>query len=89
MSVTEALRGRCSVRAFLPDPVPDEVIREVFDVARLAPSNSNTRPWHVSVVSGAARDEPEGTGDRWLRWFPLRSPQFRSALVARRERRQL
>lgn len=58
-SVTEAIRGRYSVRAFLPDPVPEDVIREIFDIARLAPSNSNTQPWHVSVVSGAARDELE------------------------------
>lgn len=59
VSVTDAMRGRHSVRAFLPDPVPQAVIGEIFDVARLAPSNSNTQPWHVSVVSGAARDELE------------------------------
>ncbi len=59
ISVSDAIRGRYSVRAFLPEPVPDEVIREIFDIARLAPSNSNTQPWHVSVVSGAARDELE------------------------------
>ena len=59
MNVTDAIRGRYSVRAFRPDPVPDEIIREIFDVARLAPSNSNTQPWHVAVVSGAARDELE------------------------------
>ena len=59
LSVTEAIRGRYSVRAFRPDPVPDDVVREVFDIARLAPSNSNTQPWHVAVVSGAARDALE------------------------------
>ncbi len=58
-SVTDIIRGRYSVRAFRPDPVADDVIREVFDLARLAPSNSNTQPWHVAVVSGKARQELE------------------------------
>lgn len=59
VSVSDAIKGRYSVRAFLSDPVPEETIREIFDIARLAPSNSNTQPWHVSVVSGAARNELE------------------------------
>ncbi len=59
VSVSDAIRGRSSVRAFRPDPVPEDVIREIFDIARLAPSNSNTQPWHVAVVSGAARDALE------------------------------
>ena len=56
MNVTEAVQKRRTVRQFLPDPVPEPVIREIVDIARQAPSNSNTQPWHISVVSGAARD---------------------------------
>lgn len=52
----ELIRGRRAVRAFRPDPVPGEILRDVFDLAGAAPSNSNTQPWHVEVVSGAARD---------------------------------
>ena len=59
MDVTEALQTRYSVRGYKPDRVPEELIREVFDVARLAPSNSNTQPWHVTVVSGEVRDQLE------------------------------
>ena len=58
-SVGEVIASRYSVRAFRPDPVPDETIREIVDIARLAPSNSNTQPWHVAIVSGAARDALE------------------------------
>lgn len=57
MDVTTALRSRYSVRAYRPDPVPDAVIREVFDLARLAQSGTNSQPWHVAVVSGAACDD--------------------------------
>ncbi|MFC7343959.1 nitroreductase [Saccharopolyspora griseoalba] len=56
-SVSDVIRSRRSVRAFLPDPVPPEVIRGVLEDARSAPSHSNTQPWVVHVVSGAARDE--------------------------------
>lgn len=59
MNVTEALQSRYSVRAYRPESIPEETIREVFDVARLAPSNSNTQPWHVSIVSGDARQRLE------------------------------
>ena len=45
------------MRAYRPDPVPDAVIREVFDLARLAQSGTNSQPWHVAVVSGAACDD--------------------------------
>ncbi|MFI0263663.1 nitroreductase [Streptomyces sp. NPDC017056] len=50
------IRGRRATRAFLPRPVPEETLRAVFTLAGAAPSNSNTQPWHVEVVSGAARD---------------------------------
>ena len=51
------IRGRHATRAFLSDPVPEETLRAVFDLAANAPSNSNAQPWRVEVVSGAARDE--------------------------------
>ncbi|MFK0292524.1 nitroreductase [Streptomyces sp. NPDC090442] len=49
------IRGRRAVRAFRPDPVPQETLRTVFSLAGAAPSNSNTQPWRVEVVSGAPR----------------------------------
>ena len=59
MKVTEAISGRYSVRAYQDTPVPEALIRTIFDTARLAPSNSNTQPWHVAVVSGEARRQLE------------------------------
>ena len=52
----QLIRGRRATRAFRPDPVPDATLRDVFTLAGAAPSNSNTQPWHVEVVSGATRD---------------------------------
>ncbi|MET9550071.1 nitroreductase [Streptomyces sp. NPDC006627] len=53
---TDLVRSRHSVRKFLPDPVPPAEIRGVLEDAQTAPSNCNTQPWTVHVVSGAARD---------------------------------
>ena len=55
-SFHEVVRDRHSVRAFLPDVVPDALVRAVVEEAQLAPSNCNTQPWHVHIVSGDARD---------------------------------
>ncbi len=52
----EIVRRRRSVRGFLPTPVPRDELRQLFATAGCAPSNCNTQPWKVYVVSGAARD---------------------------------
>lgn len=50
VTVKEAMQMRRSIRRFKPDPVPDELIRELLEAARLAPSGSNTQPWLFMVV---------------------------------------
>lgn len=47
-------RRRRSVRAFRPEPVDRALIRRALDSAATAPSNCNTQPWRVEIVSGAA-----------------------------------
>jgi nitroreductase len=54
-AVDAAMHGRRSIRAFLPDAVPREVVEAILDVASRAPSGTNTQPWKVYVVTGAAR----------------------------------
>ena len=53
--VDHAIRTRQSLRAFLPTPVPRATIEEILDVASRAPSGTNTQPWKVTVLTGAAR----------------------------------
>lgn len=52
ITVEQAVRERRSVRAFLPLEVPEATLREIFALAQQAPSNCNTQPWTVQVVSG-------------------------------------
>ncbi|GAA4440710.1 nitroreductase [Actinokineospora soli] len=47
-------RRRWSCRAFLPDPVPDDVIAEMFATAQRTASWCNTQPWRVYLTSGEA-----------------------------------
>jgi nitroreductase len=51
--VFEAARTRRSIRAYRPDPVPIESVREIVALARHAPSGSNIQPWRVHVMTGA------------------------------------
>jgi nitroreductase len=50
--VFEAARTRRSMRAYRPDPVPIEVLREIVALGRHAPSGSNIQPWRVHVLTG-------------------------------------
>ncbi|AXA94294.1 nitroreductase [Massilia sp. YMA4] len=55
-AVDAAIASRRSIRAFLPTPVALEDVAAILDVARRAPSGTNTQPWKVYVLTGAARD---------------------------------
>jgi nitroreductase len=55
-SVDAAITSRRSIRAFLPTPVARDDIEAILDVAARAPSGTNTQPWKVYVLTGAARD---------------------------------
>ncbi len=52
MRVSEAVVARRSIRAFLPTPVPDEVLRDLLERAARAPSGGNVQPWRVYVING-------------------------------------
>lgn len=50
------VRTRRSVRRYLPTPVPDDVLSKVLETAQQAPSNCNTQPWQVHILSGEIKD---------------------------------
>jgi nitroreductase len=53
--VDEAIVSRRSVRAFLSDPVEDDTIRAILEVAARAPSGTNMQPWRAYVTKGAVK----------------------------------
>lgn len=46
----DTIKTRRSVRKFKETPVPEGLMKEVLNAARLAPSADNTQPWRVIVV---------------------------------------
>lgn len=58
MDVTEAIRGRRSIRRFKTDPVSREDIEKMIYAASMAPSGGNVQPWHfLAIVNAHYRDE--------------------------------
>ena len=50
MELTEAIKGRRTIRKYKSDPVSDEVLKAVMEAVRWAPSWANTQCWEVIVV---------------------------------------
>ncbi|MFQ6050879.1 MAG: nitroreductase family protein [Candidatus Hydrothermarchaeota archaeon] len=50
MDVIEAIKERRSVREFTDDDVSDEIVREILDCARWAPSGINNQAWRFIVI---------------------------------------
>ncbi|MCE1229668.1 MAG: nitroreductase family protein [Firmicutes bacterium] len=46
----EVVASRRTIRAFLPDPVPQEVLDRCLESALMAPSASNLQPWEFIVI---------------------------------------
>ena len=46
----EVVRRRRSIRRYKTTPVPEDVLSQILETARLAPSAGNRQPWHFVVV---------------------------------------
>jgi nitroreductase len=51
MDIREIIKQRRTIRKFKQDPIPQEILRDLVDCARLAPSASNMQPLEYIVVS--------------------------------------
>lgn len=54
-AVDNAIGGRHSARAFLPEAVPSATLDAILRIAARAPSGTNLQPWRVHVLIGATR----------------------------------
>ncbi len=69
MSFQELIRKRYSVRAYKPDPVPDDLLAQVLEAGRLAPTAANRQPFRIIVIHTPGReDELRRIYPR--EWFP-------------------
>lgn len=52
MNIGKVIEERMSIRKFTPDPVPEETIMKILEIAAHAPSAMNTQPWEFAVLTG-------------------------------------
>ncbi len=73
MGFSELVRARYAVRAYRPDPVPDDLLAEVLEAGRLAPTASNRQPIRIIVIHTAGREAELGRiyGKEWFVQAPL------------------
>jgi len=72
MKVSEAVLSRKSIRAFTPQPINNQVIKDLLALAARSPSGGNLQPWKIYVVNNqsmkkfiefqARWDQPETPG---------------------------
>jgi nitroreductase len=68
------LKNRTSVRKFQNKPVPESVIQDMLEAARLSPSGGNEQPWVFGVITDCdliAEIAKLAHGQEWIARAPL------------------
>ena len=60
MEFFETVAARYSVRGYKPDPVPDELLAQVLEAGRLAPTAANKQPFRIIVIHTKGREAELG-----------------------------
>ena len=69
-AVLSLLKSRRSIRRYWPDLVPDEMVEQLLEAGRWAPSASNRQPWDFIVVRDEAirRQVAQHAAFYFIRW---------------------
>jgi nitroreductase len=69
-SLLNLLKTRRSIRRYRPDLVPDEMVEQLLEAGRWAPSASNRQPWEFIVVRDEAirQQVAEHAAFYFIRW---------------------
>jgi nitroreductase len=57
MDFSQLIETRYSVRAYKPDPVEEEKLRQVLQAARMAPTANNQQPFQLIVIHTKGRED--------------------------------
>ncbi|MCP4754160.1 MAG: hypothetical protein GY866_25010 [Proteobacteria bacterium] len=91
--IIDVLVSRKSIRRYLPDPVPDEMVDKILEAARWAPTGENYQPWRFIVIKDQkTRDKigdlsKVGSGSRMTAWYCLGHMQKRFEQIEDPEKR--
>ena len=93
LTFEQLIRGRRSVRRMRPDPLPRELIEQVLDAARWAPSPHGTQPWRFAVLQDRALREQmaDAMADSWQQNLAMdgQEPEIVAARLDGSRRRML
>jgi len=69
MSLLDVIFRRRSIRRYKSKPVPDDVLKNILEAGRLAPSGDNAQPWHFIVVADSEikRELSKGLWRRFIK----------------------
>ena len=59
MDIIDAIQKRQSIRSFEEREVSQELIKEILNISKLAPSGGNTQPWKIYVLNKEIMKELE------------------------------
>lgn len=57
MHFSDLIQSRYSVRAYKPDPVGEDELRQVLEAARMAPTAANRQPFQLVVIQTSGRED--------------------------------
>ena len=57
MNTLESIENRRSIRAFKSDDISKEIVEDILNSGRLAPSAKNRQPWYFVIVKGQVKDK--------------------------------
>ncbi len=57
MEIIEAIKTRKSIRKFTEEPVSDETLKAILEIASRSPSAENTQPWEFFILQGEVLDK--------------------------------
>jgi nitroreductase len=86
MSFLDLARSRRSVRRYQPEAVPEELLQQVLEAARWAPSAVNSQPWEFIVVADPAARQAlyDLAGVLGLKWKQLLEAPLVIVICARK-----
>jgi nitroreductase len=67
--ILKEILERYSVRKYKKDDVSDDLIKEVIEAARLAPSANNKQPWKFIVVKDPEKRRKIGEPTTWAKFI--------------------
>lgn len=78
MDILNLLQSRRSIRIYKDKPIPKEILLQILEAGRWAPTGANLQPWHFLVITDPATRKHIG---EFARFFFIKSAHVEKAPV--------